>query len=89
MNSHEESSVKVSLKVSVDQTDMKIIDAMSTSRFLKVHEIRTIMEYNDIDIGYGELSSRLKILSILSIVEKQKTSRVYSYKLSEEFTSLR
>jgi hypothetical protein len=89
VNSHEEPSVKVSLKVSIDQTDMKIIDAMSTSRFLKVHEIRTIMEYNDIDIGYGELSSRLKILSILSIVEKQKTPRVYSYKLSEEFTSLR
>ena len=89
MNNQDEYSVKVSLKVSIDQTDMKIIDAMSTSRFLKVHEIRTIMEYNDIDIGYGELSARLKILSILSIVEKQKTSRVYSYKLSEEFSSLR
>ena len=88
MNSQEESSVKVSLKVSIDQTDMKIIDAMSTSRFLKVHEIRTIMEYNDIDIGYGELSSRLRILSILSIVEKQKTSRVYSYTDSESYKVL-
>ena len=76
-------SMKVSLKVSIDQTDRNIIDSMSTSRFLKVHEIRTIMEYNGISIGYGELSARLKILSILSIVEKQKTSRVYSYRLSE------
>ena len=75
-------SMKVSLKVSIDQTDRNIIDSMSTIRFLKVHEIRTIMEYNGISIGYGELSARLKILSILSIVEKQKTSRVYSYRLS-------
>ena len=75
-------SMKVSLKVSIDQTDRNIIDSMSTIRFLKVHEIRTIMQYNGIFIGYGELSARLKILSILSIVEKQKTSRVYSYRLS-------
>ena len=76
-------SMKVSLKVSLDSVDRNIIDSMSTIRFLKVHEIRTIMEYNGISIGYGELSARLKILSILSIVEKQKTSRVYSYRLSE------
>ena len=74
--------MKVSLKVSIDQTDRNIIDSMSTIRFLKVHEIRTIMQYNGMFIGYGELSARLKILSILSIVEKQKTSRVYSYRLS-------
>ena len=80
-------SMKVSLKVSIDQTDRNIIDSMSTIRFLKVHEIRTIMQYNGIFIGYGELSARLKILSILSIVEKQKTSRVYSYRLSGEFAS--
>ena len=80
-------SMKVSLKVSIDQTDRNIIDSMSTIRFLKVHEIRTIMQYNGMFIGYGELSARLKILSILSIVEKQKTSRVYSYRLSGEFTS--
>jgi hypothetical protein len=80
-------SMKVSLKVSIDQTDRDIIDSMSTIRFLKVHEIRTIMQYNGIFIGYGELSARLKILSILSIVEKQKTSRVYSYRLSGEFAS--
>ena len=80
-------SMKVSLKVSIDQTDRNIIDSMSTIRFLKVHEIRTIMQYNGMFIGYGELSARLKILSILSIVEKQKTSRVYSYRLSGEFAS--
>ena len=80
-------SMKVSLKVSIDQTDRNIIDSMSTIRFLKVHEIRTIMQYNGVFIGYGELSARLKILSILSIVEKQKTSRVYSYRLSGEFAS--
>ena len=89
VNSQEETSVKISLQVSIDQTDMKIINAMSTIRFMKVHEIRTVMEYNGWLIGYGELSTRLKILCILSIVEKQKTSRVYSYKLSEEFSSLR
>ena len=75
-------SIKVFLKVSLDSVDRSIIDAMSTIRFLKVHEIRTIMQYNGVYIGYGELSSRLKILSILSVVEKQRTSRVYSYKLS-------
>ena len=80
-------SMKVSLKVSLDSVDRSIIDAMSTIRFLKVHEIRTIMQYNGIFIGYGELSARLKILSILSVVEKRKTSRLYSYKLSAEFAS--
>ncbi|KJE49302.1 hypothetical protein [Acidiplasma sp. MBA-1] len=79
--------MKVSLKVSLDSVDRNIINSMSTIRFLKVHEIRTIMEYNGYLIGYGELSARLKILSILSIVEKQKTSRVYSYRLSGEFAS--
>ena len=80
-------SMKVSLKVSLDSVDRSIIDAMSTIRFLKVHEIRTIMQYNGIFIGYVELSARLKILSILSVVEKRKTSRLYSYKLSGEFAS--
>ena len=75
-------SIKVFLKVSLDSVDRSIIDAMSTIRFLKVHEIRTIMQYNGVFIGYGELSARLKILSILSVVEKQRTSRVYSYRLS-------
>jgi uncharacterized beta-barrel protein YwiB (DUF1934 family) len=83
VNNQDESSIKISLQVSLDHIDIEIINAMSTSRFLKIHEIRAIMEYNGISIGYGELSSRLKTLSILSIVEKQKTSRVYSYKLSE------
>ena len=85
MNNQVERSMKVSLKVSLDPVDIQIIDAMSSFRFLKVHEIRTILEYNGTFIGYGELSSRLKILSVLSIVEKQKTSRLYSYKLSGEF----
>ena len=80
-------SMKVSLQVSLDSVDRNIIDAMSTIRFLKVHEIRTIMQYNGVFIGYGELSTRLKILSILSVVEKRKTSRLYSYKLAGEFAS--
>ena len=75
-------SIKIFLNVSLDSVDRSIIDAMSTIRFLKVHEIRTIMQYNGVFIGYGELSARIKILSILSIVEKRKTSRVYSYRLS-------
>lgn len=87
MNNQVERSMKVSLKVSLDPVDMQIIDAMSSIRFLKVHEIRTILEYNGTFIGYGELSGRLKILSVLSIVEKQKNSRLYSYKLSGEFAS--
>ena len=80
-------SMKVSLQVSLDSVDRNIIDAMSTIRFLKVHEIRTIMQYNGVFIGYGQLSTRLKILSILSVVEKRKTSRLYSYKLAGEFSS--
>ncbi len=83
MNDQAEWHMKVSLKVSLDSVDRNIINSMSTIRFLKVHEIRTIMEYNGISIGYGELSARLKILAILSVVEKRKTSRLYSYKLSE------
>ena len=55
MNNQGESSVKISLQVSLDRIDIDIINAMATSRFLKIHEIRTIMEYNGISIGYGVL----------------------------------
>ena len=57
-------SMKVSLKVSLDAVDRKIIDAMSTIRFLKVHEIRTIMQYNGVFIGYGELSHTRNLNSL-------------------------
>ena len=75
----------ISVKLSLDPLDLHIIDSMSPEKFLKVYQIRTILEHNGISLGYSEISTRLRLLSMLSVVEREKTSRVYMYRLSKKF----
>lgn len=77
----------ISVKLSLDPLDLHIIEAMSPGKFVKVYQIRTILEHNGIYLGYSEISTRLRLLSMLSVVEREKTSRVYLYKLSNKFES--
>jgi hypothetical protein len=74
-----------SIRMSLDPIYLAIIDAMSNRKTLKVYQIRSILEYKGISIGYSEISTRLRLLSLLSIVEREKTKRVYLYRLSKKF----
>ena len=74
-----------SIRMSLDTIYLAIIDAMSNRKTLKVYQIRSILEYKGISIGYSEISTRLRLLSLLSIVEREKTKRVYLYRLSKKF----
>ena len=73
------------ISMSLDPIYLSIIDAMSNRKTLKVYQIRAILEYRGISIGYSEISTRLRLLSLLSIVEREKTKRVYLYRLSKKF----
>jgi TolB-like protein len=74
-----------SIHMSLDNISLEIIDTMSNRKTLKVYQIRSILEYKGISVGYSEISTRLRLLSLLSIVEREKTSRVYVYRLSKKF----
>ena len=74
-----------SIHMSLDNISLEIIDTMSNRKTLKVYQIRSILDYKGISVGYSEISTRLRLLSLLSIVEREKTSRVYVYRLSKKF----
>ena len=79
-----EGSVKVSLEVTLDEIDQAIMGIFknSPSRYFSAYQIRTLLEYNGIEIGYGTLAFKLHVLSILSIIAVEKTSRHAKYKLA-------
>ena len=76
--------MKVSLEVTLDGIDQAIIGIFknSPSRYFYAYQIRTLLEYNGIEIGYGTLSFKLHVLSILSLITMEKTSRHAKYKLA-------
>ena len=84
MNNQVGKSLKVSLEVSLDPIDRQITSVMSQNRALSVYQLRTILEYKGLSIGYYDLATRLKFLSLLSIVERQETSRHFKYRLTQD-----
>jgi hypothetical protein len=77
-------TVKVSLEVTLDEIDQAIIGIFknSPSKYFSAYQIRTLLEYQDIGIGYGTLAFKLHVLSILSLIAVEKTSRHAKYKLA-------
>ncbi len=49
------------------------------SRNLKAHQIKTILEYNGIEIKYGIITKKLDIMVTTTILGKIKRGKVYSY----------
>ena len=84
MNNQVGKTLKISLEVLLDPIDMQITKVMSQNRALSVYQLRTILEYQRLFIGYHDLATRLKFLSLLSLVERQETSRHYKYRLTQD-----
>lgn len=76
--------MEITLRVHFDDIDMTILDVFRKypSRRYKVNQILSILSYQGIKINYGELSRRLGFLSSLTLIDKEKTSNVFSYQLS-------
>ncbi|MGC8609429.1 MAG: hypothetical protein ACP5UV_06125 [Thermoplasmata archaeon] len=75
-------AVRVDLMVVLDDVDEHIMEIFRRhpTRWWKLHQIRTILEFEGLQVGNPELWSRLKALSLLSLIDREKRSRVYRYK---------
>lgn len=70
-------SMRLVLDVTLDDVDEKILDVLRRypSRSWKVHQIRTILQYEGIELGSGHIRYRLQILSALSLVRRERARR--------------
>ncbi|MHB1440007.1 MAG: hypothetical protein ACYCSO_05105 [Cuniculiplasma sp.] len=77
-----EEEIELTLKVSLDHIDRSILDIFHSnpSRSFKLCQVRTILEYKGINLHYAQLTKRVKIFVTLSLLCREKNSRVYSYK---------
>jgi repressor of nif and glnA expression len=75
----------LTVQVAIDETDFRLIEIFRRmpSRGLKAHEIRSILEYEGIPLGYGQIRYRLQHLSFVGIVEREKGSHFDRYYLHD------
>jgi hypothetical protein len=53
------------------------------SKGLRAHQLRSILEYEGIPLGYGQIRYRLQHLSFIGIVKREKGSHFDRYYLFE------
>ena len=73
------------IQVKLDPIDRAILDIFlmhPTWRF-KVHQIKTILEYQNFHVGHAMIAKKLEFLVITTVLLRQKGSRVYSYFLHQ------
>ncbi len=78
--------IEVTLKVLLDELDIRMLEIFQRhpSRSFRVHQIRTILEYQGLNIGYGAVRNKLQVLSLLSLIQRQQSGNSrYRYTLSQ------
>lgn len=75
-------TLRMELEITLDDVDERIMEIFSRypSRWWKAHQIRSILEYEGVFISGPDLWNRMKALSFLSLVIREKRSRVYRYR---------
>ncbi|MCL4320889.1 MAG: hypothetical protein M1427_06575 [Candidatus Thermoplasmatota archaeon] len=78
---------KVIIRIKLDVINTKILEIFKKypNRSFKTNQLRTILEFEGIEIGYGSLARRLTTLVNFTVLTADKGPRVYSYKLAKEF----
>lgn len=74
-------SLEVKIEVELDRIDQAILSIFSShpNRTYKVHQIKTILDYQNITLTPQKIEKRLDFFVITTILGKKKGSRVYSY----------
>ena len=74
-------SLEVKLEVQLDRIDQAILSIFSShpARTYKVHQIKTILDYQNIVLSPQKIEKRLDFFVVTTILGKRKGSRVYSY----------
>lgn len=75
--------VRVELEVRLDETDVKILDIFRKypTKTFQAHQVRTILESGGLDIGYGELRDRLRVLVIVGVLRRENGTKLFRYRL--------
>jgi hypothetical protein len=75
--------VRVELEVRLDETDVKILDIFRKypTKTFQAHQVRTILESGGLDIGYGELRDRLRVLVIVGVLRRENGTKLFRYSL--------
>ncbi|MCL5990148.1 MAG: hypothetical protein M1166_07450 [Candidatus Thermoplasmatota archaeon] len=71
------------MNVYLDRTDYNILQVFRRypDKAFYAHQLRTILGYSGLDINYGELRDRLKVLVVVGVVKREKGKRVSRYSL--------
>jgi hypothetical protein len=79
-------TTKISVTVRIDKIDSAVLEIFlrHPNRSFKTNQIRAILEFEGIDIGYGKLAMRLQRLTELTLLVSMKGASVYNYKLNPE-----
>ena len=75
--------IRVELEVRLDETDVKILDIFRKypAKTFQAHQIRAILEDEGLDIGYGELRDRLRVLVIVGVLRRENGTKLFRYSL--------
>ena len=74
----------ISLNVKMDETDLAIMEIFKKfpARHFHAHQIRTILEYNGIEISTMKLVMKLQFFSYISLISVEKGGRAMRYSLA-------
>jgi hypothetical protein len=73
--------IEITLKVCLDDIDQAILEIFkrSPTKTYKLHQIKTILDYQNIVLSPQKIEKRLDFFVILTILGKRKGSRVFTY----------
>jgi hypothetical protein len=79
--------IPIALNVYLDRTDYNILQVFRRypDKAFYAHQLRTILGYSGLDINYGELRDRLKVLVVVGVLKREKGRKFFRYGL--EFRS--
>lgn len=73
----------ITLSVSLDGIQAKIVDIFQRfpSHGLRVHQLRDIMEYEGLSVGYGQITTQLRYLCAVGVIERERGQHYDRYYL--------
>jgi hypothetical protein len=78
---------KFTVRIRLDEINRKILEIFIKypNRKFKTGQIRTILAFEGLELGYGVITLRLTNLSLLHILTSEMGSSVKTYWLAEDF----
>ena len=83
MNSKTNLLMSITVNIVLDEIDSKTMDIFQKFLYksMRLRQVRSILEYEGISLGYGELRNRLLRLSFVGLLERERGSHSDRYRL--------